>query len=99
MGMELYKKFNSDTMGMIDVRNWGKITKSPRVRVDIATWSDKGRECKERALLECERIFFGNRPEDVLGDASKIQFKDREKAALVLDKQTCANTNALSERE
>lgn len=98
MRMELHKKLNSDTMEIIDVNNWGKTPKAPRVTVDVATWSDKGKECKQRALLECERKFFGNRSEDVIRGASEIKLKDREKAALVLDKRTCANTNVLSKR-
>ena len=98
MRLELQKKLNSNTMEMIDVNNWEKISNVSRVTLDVATLSYKVKECKQRALLECERRFLGNWSEDVLGNALDIKVKDREKAALVLNKEICANTKIFSKR-
>ena len=46
MRMDLHKKLDSNTMEIIDIRNWGKIVKALRVTVDVAIWSGKRRECK-----------------------------------------------------
>ena len=99
MKIKLHNSLNSKTMKMIDLNNWEKNARAPRIEVDIATWSPEGIECKNRALLECERRFFGNKSEEVFGNNRFIQLNKREQAVLVLEKRTCANKNVLSMQE
>ena len=59
----LHKKLKAPEILMIDVANWGKLLRAPRVLVPVNTWLPNGLECRCRATLECERRFFGNTTE------------------------------------
>ena len=94
----LHKRLSANKVMMIDVPNWRKTPRAPRLLIDVSTWSAEGIECKRRALLECERRFFGNTTEIIMQNPV-IRLAQREKAALVLDKRNCMNKLVLSKAE
>ena len=96
-----YKKLVSDKIEIIDTDNWGATQRAPRKEVDVNTFSRIGRICRQRAILECERRFFGHNGEETMdeeGAQAIMKLSRREKAALVLDKRTCMQSSILPDR-
>ena len=93
-----YKKLTSEKMLVIDEPNWGKTRVAPRIEINVDTFTDNGKECRERAILECERRFFGHDGNISMysqGASPNIKLSEREKATLILDKRTCLQTSVL----
>ena len=82
------------TIDLINLDRWVKYSNPPRVPKAIVDLSENGNTCRKRALLECERRFFGNETEDPFDEddieaSKRIKFSDREKGQLLLDLRTC----------
>ena len=96
---KLHDAFTSDTMDLIYDRDWTDQAHPPRVSMDVNNFSDGGRACRRRALLETERRFFGNESDDLMSELAQLallKLTQREKATLVLDKRTCGRSQILS---
>lgn len=96
----LHKKLKASEIEMIDLPNWGKSSRAPRVLVSVNSWSRNGLKCRKRATLECERRFFGNTSEQLIAaNDPRLRLSNREKAVLVLDKRTSMNGKILKKAE
>ena len=63
-----------------------------RSEANIDSFSETGKICKKRALLECERIFFKIKTEKTFAENNSefsMNLLDRERAMLVIDKRVC----------
>ena len=99
MRKKVHDDLTGSSMDLIDMPNWTTQVIAPHISVDIDTFSEDGRECRKRALLETERRFFGNIGDEVLQDLNVeagLDLTQREKAVLVLDKRTCCRGSILS---
>ena len=56
-----YKKLTNDKTIVIGITNWDdSMVRAPRKEVQVGTFSEIGRNCRVRVILECERRLFGN---------------------------------------
>ena len=67
----------------------------PRAPKKYDDFSEAGRTCWQRALLECERRFCGNVTEDI--DEAPLVMSDREKISMLLDLRTTKATHVTAE--
>ena len=58
-----HQGYLAEAIQLIDIESWGKTTRAPRSPKNVNAFSIRGRECRKRAMLECERRFFGNTEE------------------------------------
>ena len=102
MRKNLHNEYTSNTMYLIHLDEWKDQIHPPRRQVPVDDFSDNGRECRKRALLEVERRFFGNNTEEVFEEDAQeavLKLKQRGKATLVLDKRTCYRRSIMHTEE
>ena len=96
---QVHNQLSAKNMEKIDLLEWQSQVNPSRTSVNVdETFSDAGRECRRRALLETERRFFGNTSDDLMDDHSvkaALKLTQREKAVMVLDKRTCLDKQIL----
>jgi len=82
---------------------WGNIMKAPRIDVDVNTFSDAGRLCRTRAILETGRRFFGNTEEEIFHERGQglahLKLNEREMVILLLDKRTSCDSTIMPRGE
>ena len=68
-----------------------------RSEANVDSFTETGKICKKRALLECERMFFNNESEKMFAETNSEFFmylSVRERALLALDKRFCCSRSA-----
>ena len=97
----IHQGYLAEAIQLIDIESWGKTTRAPRSPKKINAFSIRGRECRKRAMLECERRFFGNTEETTFEDQGcsdddiRVKMTKREFATLLLDPRTCVDPDVL----
>ena len=96
-----HKGYLAEAIQLIDIKKWGKTANAPRFPKNINGFSIIDRECRKRAMLECERRFFENTEETTFEDQwcshddVRVNMTQREFAALLLDPRTCVDLDVL----
>ena len=101
--MHLHKTLTADTLYVIDVNNWGGKARPNRINVPVDDLTSIGNEALVRAIIECERRFFGSRLEDPLADTPgvvvSLELSEQEKGVLLFDPRTCLDAEIMSTEE
>ena len=90
----MHDHLSSDTMTCIDVDNWSakkELTHLTRSEVRVHAFTEAGKICLQRALLETDRRCFNNKNEIAFAENHqeiKTNLTKREKATLALDPRT-----------
>ena len=78
-----------------------KTTKAPQSPKNVNTFSTMGRQCRKRAMLECERRFFGYTENTTFEDQGcshddiRVNMTKGEFLILLLDPRTCVDSSVL----
>jgi len=96
------KTLKAPGINVIDMDRWSIYKKPQRIRKSVFEMTEVGKICRNRAILECERRFFGNNTEEIYDEcddevAKKVQLTDREKGMLLLDPRTCMQQSIMDE--
>ena len=83
-------RLRDNKLGVVDMSNVTK-SKTPRVNVNVADLTQVGRTAKDRAILEGERRFCGNKTDDISGDA--VIMNKMERVAMLLDLRTAGGAH------
>ncbi len=60
-------RLRGDKLGVVDMPNVNK-RNTPRINVNVEDLSLVGRTARDRAILEVERRFCGNKTDEISGD-------------------------------
>ena len=63
-----HKGYAAESIQLMDIYRWGETTRAPRSPKNMNAFSNMGRECEKRAMLECGRRFLGNTEETTYED-------------------------------
>ena len=102
MRKSLYDSLSRDTMLLINTEQWSSdkdVTHPIRSEENVDSFTEIGKFCKKRALLECERRFFDNKTENDFverNDEFSMNLLGRERAMLILDKRICWGRGAFN---
>ena len=94
----VHDRLSSDTMVCVDVDNWSSkkdLMHLTRSEVRVSTFTEAGKICLERALLETERRYFNNETETTFAKINEeivMNLTNREKATLALDPRKVFNS-------
>ena len=98
----LHGSSSSDSAALMSADQWSsnKTQAHPtRSGVKLESFASAGEVCRNRALLETERMFFNNKVEEtfvVSSAEAAMSLMGREKATLLLDPMTVCSRQALS---
>ena len=87
---------------MINVGIWSgsKVMIHPtRSEVHITSFTDTGKTCLKRVLLECERRVFYNKTEHIFAESKRefcMNLSNRERALLALDERFCRSRSVFT---
>ena len=83
-------RLRNDNLAVVDL---GKVTKTKVNRVDMgmSTLSTVGKEARDRAILEGERRFCGNKTEDITG--APVVMNKMEMVSMLLDLRTAGGSH------
>lgn len=83
----LLKQLRADAIPVVDLNNVTASSNVPRVHKPVATWSNLGKKCLRRAILEAERRFCGN---DALEEGTEDNNNLNHGQPHLMDLQACA---------
>ena len=91
--MDCHRTLTSEKIMVADLDNWQKDKpRPPRVEKNVADMTALGKISRLRAIIECERQFFGSTQNLPLEPGiSKLKITRREQAVQFLDPRTCMN--------
>ena len=91
--MDCHRTLTSEKIMVADLEHWQKEKpRPPRVERNVADMTALGKIARQRAIIECERQFYGNTQNLPLAPGTaKLKITNREQAVQFLDPRTCMN--------
>ena len=93
--MRMMRRYRRDALQVIVLDEVTASPLMPYVMIKVANMTRAGKNARDRAILEGERRFCGNKTEKITG--APVQFSDRDKIVVLLDCRTNNDSELLND--